>query len=344
MTHDILHIMAGAKVGGAENFFMRLVPALQKEGMQQIALIRHHVKRESMLQDAGIATHSARFFKHFPALTRAKVTGILRKNSPKMTIAWMNRAAQALPENSQGSVFCARLGGYYKIKNYRRCQYLIGNTKGICAWLVTQGWPKERVEYLPNFVVEQAATPIAREVYDTPEGAPLLLGLGRLHPNKGFDLAIMALRQLPDAYLWLAGSGPLDEALRELAKAQGVADRVRFLGWVDDPHALLAAADIMLCSSRIEPLGNIVLEAWAQKTPVVAMNIQGPAELITHGTDGLLFAPENLEELVDQIRTCLDNDDLRTTMITKGYVRYFKNFSQARICQQYRAFFEQVTG
>ena len=70
--------------------------------------------------------------------------------------------------------------------------------------------------------------------------------------------------------------------------ALGIAERVRFLGWRDDVPALLAAADILVCPSRHEPLGNVVIEAWAAGVPVVATASDGPAGLIDDGESGLL--------------------------------------------------------
>src|SRR3546814_2771750 len=64
-------------------------------------------------------------------------------------------------------------------------------------------------------------------------------------------------------WLWLAGEGPRRRALMQQAARLGLGDRVRFLGWRDDVAALLRAADVFLCPSRHEPLGNVVIEAWA---------------------------------------------------------------------------------
>jgi len=121
--------------------------------------------------------------------------------------------------------------------------------------------PRERTRYLPNFVDDRRLPPAPRAEQDTPEDAPLLLCLGRLHRNKGFDVAIAALGEVPEAWLWIAGDGPERAALEARAAAEGVAGRVRFLGWRADVPALFAAADLLVCSSRHEPLGNIVIEA-----------------------------------------------------------------------------------
>ena len=123
---------------------------------------------------------------------------------------------------------------------------------------------------MPNAAPDERATPWPRHALGTPGAAPLLLALGRLHENKGFDTLIRALALLPDHHLWLAGEGPLEESLRRLARETGVEERVRLLGWRADTAALYAACDAFVCPSRHEPFGNIIVEAWAQRVPVVA--------------------------------------------------------------------------
>ena len=94
-----------------------------------------------------------------------------------------------------------------------------------------------------------------------PGGAPLVLGLGRLHQNKAFDVLLEAVSRVPSVYLWIAGEGPLKTELEKQAENLAVKPRTRFLGWREDTAALLAGADVFVCPSRHEPLGNVVIEA-----------------------------------------------------------------------------------
>src|SRR5262249_40213530 len=151
----------------------------------------------------------------------------------------------------RGTSFCprgdfvhvARLGGYYDLKYYRFCDHLIGNTPDIVRYLTDKGWPKERAHLVPNFVHAETAPPEPRAQHQTPDGAPLLPAMGRLHPNKAFDTLLRALQGVPGAYLWLAGEGPERANLEALARELKVEGRVRFLGWRDDIAPLFAACD-----------------------------------------------------------------------------------------------------
>ncbi|NIP96296.1 MAG: glycosyltransferase, partial [Akkermansiaceae bacterium] len=90
-----------------------------------------------------------------------------------------------------------------------------------------------------------------------------LLGLGRLHRNKAHDVSLRILAQVPDGVLLVVGSGELRGELEGLAEELGVKERVRFLGWRRDIENLYATADLCLFPSRVEPLGNVVLESWS---------------------------------------------------------------------------------
>ena len=79
-----------------------------------------------------------------------------------------------------------------------------------------------------------------------------------------------AARALPGVHAVIAGEGPERAALEDYARREGVADRVHLPGWRQDVGALLAACDVFVSSSRTEPLGNMVLEAWSARRPVVA--------------------------------------------------------------------------
>lgn len=338
----VMHLMAGADVGGAEGFFARLVPALARAGMEQMAVTRPHRDRVAALRAAGVAVREARFGGPLDLVSRHRVAHAARAARPDLVLAWMSRAAAVMPDGPW--VKAARLGGYYDLKYYRRCRHLIGNTRGICRYLVERGWPEADVHYLPNFASVGPEPALARESLATPDGVPLLLCLGRLHPNKGFDLAIRALARLPDAVLWIAGDGPEGNRLRALAREMGVAPRVRFLGWRKDVSALFRAADLFVCSSRHEPLGNMVIEAWAHRVPVVAFAADGPGELIEDGRTGRLVPPEDVDALAEAASQILADATGAAGLAENGHLAHARRFSEPIVVDAYRRFLDEVTG
>jgi glycosyltransferase involved in cell wall biosynthesis len=297
----LANIMAGAKHGGAEAFYERLTLALHDAGDEVLPIIRRDPERAARLAGGGARPVGLRFGGPLDILTRPRLGLLLRSFRPRVAMVWMNRAASKTPRGSYTLV--GRLGGYYDLKYYRNCDHLVGNTRDLQNWIIAQGCPAENAHHLPNFATDFAgAMPAAM-----PGTAPRLLAMGRLHRNKGFDVAIRALAQVPGASLCIAGEGPEREALAALARECGVADRVHLLGWRQDIGALLAACDLFLCSSRHEPLGNIVLEAWSASRPVIAAAAQGPRELIDDGETGLLVPLDSAEAMAAAIRAALTN-------------------------------------
>jgi len=161
-----------------------------------------------------------------------------------------------------------------------------------------------------------------------------------LHTNKAFDVLIPAMRKVPGAHLVIAGEGPERVALETLARQAGVAARVHLPGWVQDTGALLAACDVLVCPSRHEPLGNVVIEAFSARCPVVASNIQGPAELIQCGRDGLLVPPEDPELLGDALASVLEDPALAARLGRAGRARFEESFASAPVLAQWQHFLE----
>ncbi len=342
----VLQAMAGAQVGGAEAFFERLVPALDRAGVSQRVLTRGNPLREEMFARAGIEPVLLPFGGMLDFWTRHRFAAEIRSFKPDVVLTWMNRATAFCPRTKPEAPFVhlARLGGYYDLKYYRHCDHLIGNTEDICRYIGDEGWPAERTHYVPNFVDETPARPVDRASLQTPDGATLLLGLGRLHKNKAFDVLIRAVSGVPEAYLWLAGSGPEQDALAMLVQGCGIEDRVRFLGWRRDTAALLAAADVLVCPSRHEPLGNVVIEGWAHNTPVIAARSQGPARLIEDGETGLLVEIDDSYGLAASIAKLSRDWDLRGHLINGGRQAFEASYREDAVVKRYIALFDQVAG
>lgn len=329
----IAHIMAGAPAGGAELFFERLVAAQHAAGETVLPLIRRDAARAARLAAAGLAPVQLGFGGVLDLLTRPRLRAALRRFDPGVAVAWMNRAARMAPRGPW--VLAGRLGGYYDLRYYRRCDHLIGNTRGIADWIVAQGWPAARVHHLPNFSPDlRGASPA---ILPTPRGAPVVLALGRLHRNKAFDILIRALPLLPGVHAVIAGDGPERGALLALASREGVADRLHLLGWRTDQAALLAACTVLACPSRHEPLGNVVLEAFSAGCPVVAADAAGPVELIADGATGLLVPRDDPGRLAQGLGDVLHDPGLAGRLGAAGRACFEAGHRAAPVLRRWQA-------
>ena len=272
----LLHLLGAPGDGGAETYFVALIEALHRAGYAQVAATRPWPARDETLRALGVPLANFPFTPATSLLSRIGVAGFARKVDAKVLVSWMSRAAGAAPRGPWARI--GRLGGYYDLKYFKGHDVLVGNTPDIMRHITEGGWPADRALYIPNFAKADDSAAISRATFDTPDGVPLFLGMGRLHSDKAHDVTLRALTLMPEAWLWIAGSGPLDAELKAQAAALGVADRVRFLGWRQDAGALYRAADVCLFPSRIEPLGNVVIQAWAYGLPIVAAVVQGPRQ------------------------------------------------------------------
>jgi len=327
------HVMAGAPAGGAELFFERLTAALHGAGEDVLPVIRRNPARAARLEHEGLHPVQLGFGGALDLLTRPRLSAALRRFAPRVVVAWMNRAARLTPRG--GWVLAGRLGGYYDLKYYRRCDHLIGNTRGIVAWIAGQGWPPARVHHLPNFAPDLLGA--APALLPVPPGAPVVLALGRLHRNKAFDILVRALPLLPGVHAVVAGEGPERASLLALARQEGVADRFHLLGWRTDQAALLAAAGVLACPSRHEPLGNVVIEAFSAGCPVVAADAAGPVELIADGATGLLMPREDPRRLADALGAVLADAALSTRLAAAGRACYLADHAPASVLHRWRS-------
>ncbi len=330
--------MAGARHGGAELFFERLCPALARAGETVLPIIRRDAERAARLHQAGLAPIELGFGGALDLTTGVRLRAILRRFRPQVTVAWMNRAARFTPSGL--SVLVGRLGGYYDLSYYRRCDHLVGNTRGLVDWIIAQGAEPSRVHHLPNFCPDLRGA--APERLGVPADAPLVLAAGRLHPVKGFDLLLRAMPLLPGVHVLIAGEGDARDALVALARELEVADRLHLPGWRHDTAALLAAADVLACPSRSEPLGNVVLEAFSAGCPVVASRTAGPLELIEPGETGLLVPIEDAPALAAAIAAVLAEPALAARLAAAARLRFEAQHAEPAVIRRWQAFFDAI--
>jgi glycosyltransferase involved in cell wall biosynthesis len=184
---------------------------------------------------------------------------------------------------------------------------MIAVSEALRRAMIGIGLPAHRIRTLRNGVDLAMFQPTQRE--ETRRAmdltGPTLLSVGHLIERKGHDRVIGALAQLPGFSLLIAGEGPERACLETLAAAQGVADRVRFLGAV--PHRELAkiysAADALVLASSREGWPNVLLEAMACGTPVVASNVWGAPELVCDPSAGVLMPALTAQGVADAVKT-----------------------------------------
>lgn len=175
----------------------------------------------------------------------------------------------------------------------------------------------------------------------------LLVGaVGRLSPEKGFDVLINAIAQLATAGLSvdlaIVGDGDEQTRLEALIVSLGLSDQVRLLGYRADTLDLYQAFDVFALSSYREGLPNVVLEAMALETPVVATAVAGVPALISDGDDGLLVPSGDASALAAALRRVLSDETLSRRLATAARATIEQRFSFERRMQKVARVYDEV--
>lgn len=229
---------------------------------------------------------------------------------------------------------------------YDRADQIIAISQGVAAEIATlmSGKPCP-LEVIYNagvdpHVLQGATHPIGRD-----RAIPLIVACGRLHEQKGFSYLIDALarvRETVPAHLWIVGEGPLKSSLERQIQKRGLSDCVRLVGFQSNPYQYMAAADVFVLSSLYEGFGNVIVEAMACGTPVIATRCHhGPAEIIEDGVNGLLVPPADGESLAQAIARVLTDSALRQHLSDRGRLRS-QDFQAQTIAATYGNLFLQL--
>jgi L-malate glycosyltransferase len=352
MTKSI-HIIGSRMLGGAESFYMRLINALQQSGDQSIAINRPNSLVAKELSGC-VPQYHCKMRNQWDFLSRMVISKVIKQEKPDIVQTYMTRAT-ILTHVSQGKgpVHIARLGGYYNIKRFQHAHAWVGNTKGICDYLVDHGLPADKVFYIGNFVGEvqssdQTRIFSTRKQYDIESDALVIFALGRLVYKKGFDTLVHAFDQLPGEingrplHLIIAGDGPMSEDLQTKTQKLTSRNRIHWAGWQTDASDYFHMADLFVCPSREEPLGNVILEGWAYGKAVVSTRSMGGVELITNKHDGLLVPINHPQEMAKAMQQVLEDDSFRESIAQQGNARVNSQFTQQVIVSQYQDLYQQL--
>jgi len=229
---------------------------------------------------------------------------------------------------------------------YRRADAVVVTSQGVADDLVTHyGVPRERMRVLHNPVDLETIAAASREpVAGTPPVAPQLVAVGRLASVKGYRLLIDAVARLTTTHdtvsAWILGDGPERDSLERFAAERGVADRIHFLGFHANPWRFVARADVLVLTSVYEGFGNVLIEAMACGTPVVATRSPGTAEIVVAGANGLLV-DHDPQAVADAVAQVLDDRSLRDRLVAQASIDV-QQYALPRVAERYEQLFREL--
>ena len=244
---------------------------------------------------------------------------------------------------------------YYRIDKWclRHYDAVISVSEDLHRECVGLGVPDQRCHLIENAIdVKEFRCKLTREEarcrFEKGHRGLLLGAMGRLSPEKGFDLLIRAADRLladgVDVTLWIAGEGDSRPQLETLIQQLGRSDRIHLLGQVADVKCFFQALDIFVLSSVREGLPNVLLEAMSLSVPVVATRVAGVPALVREGENGVLVAPGDMVELVAGIGRIAADADVRRRLALAGREAVERSYSFQQRMQRIGEIYEHVLG
>jgi glycosyltransferase involved in cell wall biosynthesis len=212
------------------------------------------------------------------------------------------------------------------------------------------GIPEKRLRVLWNGVDDPFRPGLANDSVDmrTP-GVPLICSISTLITQKGLEYLLEAaamLRQSGEKFqLVIAGHGVLKEPLHAQARALGLDDHVKFLGWVTEAsRKLLPVCDIFVQSSLWEAMSVVVLEAMAAGKPMTVTTVGENPHVVLDGKTGLTVPPADARALADSLRRLLHDPGLRDSLGSAARRRYEDHFTNQHMARAHEALYTELVG
>ena len=314
----LVQYITPSQIGGAEVHVATLAEKLRERGHQVTVICPRGRPLVGELVARGLTVRAPRATGKVDPAMLARLVWWLRREGVQLIHTHLSTASLL------GS-WAARLAGIPAVAtvhglNSRVCftwaRAIIAVSNAVRQHLVAQGMPPERITVVHNGVdLRTLSRPdeggALRSRWGLPEGAPVLIAVGRLAPAKGHRDLLEAVAMLVSEPRWdelrllVVGTGTLLSALQREAARQGVDDRVIFCGFQRDVLPFLQAADIFVLPSIQEGLSLAALEAMALSKPVVACRVGGTPEVVVDGETGLLVAPGQPAELAKALENLL---------------------------------------
>lgn len=234
-------------------------------------------------------------------------------------------------------------------RSYGKADRIVAISKGVASQLLEMKLARPgQISVIYNLCVNNEVhtaqkAPISD--YQVPFERPLLVACGRLTEQKGYPYLLDAFRRVRDerqAELWILGEGDQRSTIESRIEELGLVENVSLLGFRNNPFKFMAAADVFVLSSLWEGFGNVIVEAMACGTPVVATDCpHGPGEIITHEKNGLLVPPADSDALSNALLRVLRDQSLKEQLTENGKERA-RDFHASKIGQQYLGLFREV--
>lgn len=357
MAPKILHLIGQMERGGSERQLLYLTRALKDRGWDQaVVTLNPGDAWDRELTSSGIPLFGVPRQRN-KLLRLYRLARIITRERPALIHSWSHHTnfyARWLPSFPRfRRVFSFRniptVDNFTglpmnRVRNaaiYSTADCVISNSRAAMEQASEAGVRVRRWELINNIVISYG-----RAKPGEPSDAVRIVAAGALTPLKAHEVLLRALGELAidglTFELLLAGQGPERPRLERLAAELKITEKVRFLGAIDNVPELLATAHLLVHPSRSEGSSNTILEAMAEGLPVVATDVGGTREIVSHNETGLLVAPDQPSLLANTIRDLMGNASLRERFGTAGLNFVREMCGSRRIAADYERLYESV--
>ena len=345
----IVYIITRADaVGGASIHVRDLAGAMREQGHEATVLVGGRGPVTDQLVAAGVAFESLRWLRRqvnplWDVLALAEVVQALRRLKPDLVSTHTAKAG------SIGRTACRLLGipaiytphgwpaGERMPKLARAAFGFVEKVMAkwsaaivcVCEHEKRLALDKGIAEAEKLVVVHNGVRDVSQDLRARPEQIPVrICSVARFDTPKDHRTLLEALALLREQpwHLDLVGDGPEQDAMRRLAREKGLAGRVKFHGYLDDPSGLLAQSQLFVLSSRSEAFPRSILEALRAGLPVVASDVGGVGEAIANGVTGLLVPAGNPQALASALGSLLESSSWRKSMGAEARAAYERSY------------------
>lgn len=369
----ILQLIETGGPGGAETVFARLVEALTSQGHDVHAIVPSDDWLAARLRTVNCeftvcesrGTLDLRFIKQIRSTVRELGIDVVHSHLFGSTVyATMGTLGTGVPVvgTLHGHADLKQGGMRMGVKRFlvrHGCTRMTAVSESLAQYAVqVLKYPRSGMRVVHNGVdVAQSGHPLDTQPRNPSRGSreersvrwPTIGTVGNIRSSKDYPNLLYAfakiLDRFPTASLEIAGAADksgLVEALQAQARAMGLAERVNFRGFIEDPTAFLTSLDVFVLSSSNEGFSLATVEAMLAGVPVVATRCGGPEEIIHHGTTGLLVPPSDPSALADAIAHTLADPNATDLRTNAAQIEGLQRFTLDSMVNAYTRIYEEV--
>ena len=331
--------------GGAERYFVDLSRALAAGGHEVQAVCHaRFVAQDRLTAQPGMRVDFVNARGMWDLWSVRVMERLVGDFAPDVIHAHLARGAWAGGKIARhiARPLIVKTHNYVNLKYYRGVDRFITTTRAQADYLRQSGVPEGRIERIANFSSIPPGEPATLARNDP----VTYLSYGRHVTKKGFRVLLGAFarvrRQGLHAKLIIGGDGPRHKQLIALANRLQVADRVNFIGWVDDVSAFLELGDIFVLPSLDEPFGIAVLEAMARGRVIISTRTHGPVEVLDEST-AFFAVTGDVSSLAGAMIDAAQNPSLSRRRATNALARYVSQYHRDAVLPRILQVYDSVS-